>query len=259
MDAWIFDVDGVITNSISRKVENTQLVDKLSEMLKKGERIAFITGRTSAWVESNATSFFPKDLLNMIFVSSEFSAVIVFHENGEQIKSVNKEAIIPEEIKKKAMKIAEEYKDFIAHEEKEVILSFRMTKGVNFTQFKKCQKELVDKLETLVKDSKIDDKFEVQFDRIGTNIRRIGIDKYFAVATFLNWLGKKGIHPNNFTVFGDSHSDLEMGKELLVQNKKFTFVYVGEDLDKKNSDFPIIKTVKHYDEGTLEYLESGTV
>ena len=45
MNAWIFDVDGVITNPIEKRVTLSKIVDELIRRLKKNEPIGLNTGR----------------------------------------------------------------------------------------------------------------------------------------------------------------------------------------------------------------------
>ncbi len=90
---------------------------------------------------------------------------------------------------------------------------------------------------------------------MGTNILHEGMSKASGTAKVLDWLNKHGIKPELFSVFGDSTSDLDIGKELLRQNLNFRFVFVGEKVPD-NVPFEVIQPSEKFDKGTLEYLNS---
>jgi hydroxymethylpyrimidine pyrophosphatase-like HAD family hydrolase len=53
MNAYIFDVDGVITNPKNQEVINPVVFEKLITLLQQGIPLSFITGRGMHWLHSN--------------------------------------------------------------------------------------------------------------------------------------------------------------------------------------------------------------
>src|SRR3989344_2543991 len=97
--AWIFDVDGVITDPEKKEVTNPQLFDELIKRLKKGEPVALATGRALEWVikkivnplesrikENNSDI----SLLDNFYVSGEFGGSHLFYNKGKRELFVNK-------------------------------------------------------------------------------------------------------------------------------------------------------------------------
>ena len=56
MIAWIFDVDGVLTNPTEKKIVELQIFDKLIEILKSGDIVGLNTGRSLVFVMIFITS-----------------------------------------------------------------------------------------------------------------------------------------------------------------------------------------------------------
>jgi len=64
--AWIFDVDGVITNNETRTVVETEILQIIIAMLKNDQPVALNTGRSLAWTIENVVNRFSYCVLLII-------------------------------------------------------------------------------------------------------------------------------------------------------------------------------------------------
>lgn len=256
MTAWIFDVDGVLTNLTAEKILLPEIPMIIHEKLKRGEPVAFITGRSLAWLEKTTLSKlnFDENEAANLFIAAEFGGVIARYEDNKLTSKTNKLYAVSDYIKEKAKEIIEKYQDSIEIEKKEMFFTSKIKEGTPFEQFKKAQHEAMAELNLLLKELQTDE-LEVQGDSIGLSIRNKKANKSNCVRDMLSWLSEKNLHPDKYVVFGDSASDLEMAEGLSFKKLNFEFVFVGDKLDK-TPNFTLIQTDKKHDEGTLEYLKS---
>lgn len=262
MKAWIFDVDGVITNLTKESVEKQEVLDRISNIIKDGEVVGFITGRGFDWLNTNVLDKMPNfhtnpQILERLFIVCEFGGVTVLHENGVEKKIIDQEIIVPQEVSDEGSKILEKYKNHIIREDKETLFTVKIKPGTLLDEFTKEQEKASRELENLLEKDNLSEEFEVHTDRLGLNVRNKKSTKHHAIDKLLLWIQESNFPVTEFIVFGDSESDLEMGEELTKKGMKFSFVFVGENLEQE-PNFEVIKTEKHYDEGTLEYLEKNT-
>lgn len=261
MNAWIFDVDGVITNLATRKVEHPQIIQQIVGKLKAGEPVGIITGRALPWLYNGVLSKIegqakPQDLSNL-FASPEFGAITIDYKEGKRVENIDKTLLIPSSLINECRLIAGNYKDvFYVDEEKITHFTLAVHKGINENVFKTKQIELVKKLGELVTKLGFGDEIEVHHDSIAINVKNKKLNKHLATQKLLSWLMGKNSNPELFFVFGDSTSDLQIGEELNKQKKNVKFIYTGKD-GLGNLPFEVVRPSKLYDEGTLEYLTSS--
>ncbi len=266
MKAWLFDVDGVITDLKQKKVTEPQILEKLVERLEKGEPIALVTGRSIKWLEEELVSkireLISSELLINFFISGEFGGVSVSFENGKEIKNVDEELSVPADVVREAENITREFSESMFFDStKETIATIEIKDGYqDMDKFKRDQKVIADKFRQLIKIAKIENKFEVTEDTIGANIKNKKANKENSALQVLEWLRSKNLNPSEFICFGDSPSDLEMGQKISKEGKKVRFVFVGDPSLVKNKDlsFTVKLTNSLYEKGTLEYLQSST-
>jgi len=261
-NAWLFDVDGVITNPLEKSITEPGMIPEIVKRLNAFEPVGIVSGRALPWliaqvvslVENQATD---KALLENLFVSAEFGGVSVHYKDGQEVKVIDQSVSLPEDLKDRVSGIVRgEFEDVaFIDEEKVTHFSAEMKRGVSMEQFKKRQGELSARLVQAVKDADQTDEIEVHNDRIATNVKNRKLNKHLAIQKILKWLDDRGITPQMFHVFGDSRSDLEMGYELNTRGKKVRFVYVGEE-DLGELPFEVVQQ-GNVDKGTLEYLLSN--
>lgn len=257
--AFIFDIDGVLTND--QLEVNERLLKCVAELAEMGAKIAFLTGRSSPWLKSNIleplSSLLTKDEFERnIYAAFEFGAGTFENENG-QLKAVLDENVnVPQNLKDEARKIFEEFKSAMWIEEKEAMFTIVARQDIPLSEFHPKQKELEEKLNTLLTQNNMHDKFEIQADLIATNIRAKVTNKRNAAKGFYEWLKKQDFEPEMTYSFGDSPDDYETSSELKNENLNCKFIFVRPRSDFPNHPEDILFTQKHLDQGTLEFLNT---
>ncbi len=262
MNAWIFDVDGVLVHLEERRLVEKQLLVHILSLLQKGNTVAFISGRSTSWQRNNVITLLeeeakrlqlPFSLFDNVFLSGEFGGTSIYFQEGKEIDQINKAHIIPKSVLSKLKKETQPFLEKFILEPKETIFTV-FTKSLK--TFSKDKIILVDKFQGVLNAHNSKDKLEIHVDSTAINVKYKEATKSYATGQVLSWLQKKQITSNEFIVLGDSLSDLEMGEELQRRQMPFTFVYVGdqESLKNKQPSFPLTFTREKYDKGTLEYL-----
>lgn len=261
-NAWLFDIDGVITNPTEKMITEPEIIDELIIRLKRGEPVALVSGRAMSWIKRTVVDQIKAQiddvsLLDNLFVSAEFGGINSCFLNGEDLMTVDHEEEIPPDIIDKATRlIKEKYEDVaFIDEEKQIQFTVEMLKGITIEQFRLRQKEFSEALRGIVEESDESSMLEVHVDRIATNIKNRNLNKHFAARGILSWLKARNVSPETFRVFGDSITDLEMGRELTNSGKNVKFIFVGDD-EIEDEEFTIINQ-GNVDKGTLEYLKSN--
>lgn len=266
MAAYLFDIDGVITDPEDRIVKHPDLITYLVSYLYRGEPIGLISGRAISWQIDRVISLIenfvknnpelPITILDNLFVSGEFGGVVALYEKGKRVETIDKTFAIPQKLFEHLKKASQQFTDYVFFDEdKQTQVSLEMNPGSKEDAFSQYKGEIASKLREMVGD---EEAIQVHVDRIAINVKHKDANKHYATAQFIAWLEQKELKPKKFYVFGDSPSDLEMGEELLAQEKDLAFIFVGneKELQGKNPKFPVIVTKQHCDEGTIAFLRS---
>jgi hydroxymethylpyrimidine pyrophosphatase-like HAD family hydrolase len=262
--AWIFDVDGVLTNPEAKQVLLTAIFDELSKRLQKGEPIILNTGRSVDFITRNILEPLSSRLSNQKYMEklmtlAEKGAIsITFDDSGKRIITIDHGMRISQELQDEIKAIVDQqpYSDTMFFDKtKQTMSSIELKAGKPILLFREYQKNLVKILQNLLKKNNLENTMRVDPTTICTDVENINVGKSLGVKKFLKMLEEKGVFPNEFICFGDSPSDLDMLKELKKQGKKTIFVFVGDKEQVKNQDEgSIIFSDLHSDMGTLSYL-----
>ncbi len=264
MNAYIFDVDGVITSPIEKKITKPELIERITQMLADGTPVALISGRGIGWLHQQVISVLElyleehprmdKNMLNNLYVSGEFSGAYAFHKGGRREIRYNPEFSIPKDLRKRLNKVAEKFHN-IGSVEHEKHTQFTMEANSGKDYFRDGGNEIVAVFRDEIKDYAY---LTASYDRIGINIKHKDANKRHAIRQYIRWMSEKNIVPEKFYIFGDSPSDLEMGEELFTLSHKVTFVFVGhaDDVQEKQEPFELLFTNELYDAGTLAFLKA---
>jgi HAD superfamily hydrolase (TIGR01484 family) len=255
MNAWIFDIDGVLTNISSMDIEKPQLLDYVSRILDK-DPLALITGRRFSWVNETVLERlnFDENQLRNLFVASEFGIVTAFYQDNSLIKLVDDGLKTPTELIEKASAIIEKFSKTYEAEEKETMFTAKTRENIPRNRYEEIKTRATEELKTLLIDPQYKN-FEVFADSTAVNIRNIRANKRHGIQRLLDWLNNHDMNPDSYIIFGDNPSDLEMGEELFNQGREVKFIFVG-DAEIGDYPFELIKTKNKFDEGALEYLAS---
>ena len=258
MTAWLFDVDGVITNPELKKA-NPEIIEKLAAFLLKGDIIGLNTGRSLEFIIEEVLkpleekSKDKKILKNVFSVGEKGGAWAIFNE-GKLIQSFDESLKPPEELEEKVKQIVKEYfsKTTFFYDTKKTMISTELIKGVSLSEYSQDQERFVEFLEKIFNELGTDN-FKIEPTLIATDIQNKKAGKDLGVQRFLDLI--KGFHePDEFETFGDSPADMEMFRYLIKNKHKARFIYVGKK-EIGNGEM-IVKTEAKYDLGTLEYLSN---
>lgn len=262
-NAWVFDIDGVITNLDQKEVTKPEIIDEIIYRLKANEPVALVTGRSLPWVlekvvaklEAAATN---PSLLNNLFIAAEFGGISVKYVDGAKTVDVDQSLTVSQGVIEKAIRTVEGQFSDVAFVDLSKMTHFtaEMILGTDLPTFRIRQQELSRQLTDLVEQLGLSESLEVHNDSIATNIKNNKLNKHLATQKVLAWLKEKGIDPQSFNVFGDSMSDLQMGDELTKQGRAINFVYVGPEENLGEHSFNVIRPQGEYDLATLNYLQS---
>lgn len=264
--AWVFDVDGVITNPQEKKITEPEILEEIIKRLGKGEPVVLNTGRSIAWMKDriqNPLTEKIKDkniLQNLLAVGEKGGTWLEFDNQNNLIEDKDDNISVPDNLKNEIRNlINNKYSDSMFYDESKLtMISTEMKDGHSLEDYKKNQEILCVELKALLADKNFRDKFKVDPTTIATDIENVFVGKHFAIKRILEWLKKKNIKPRRYITFGDSFkSDIPMAKELHLQKLPVEFVYVGEEkISAQAFPFVVHQTREKFEKGTLEFLES---
>lgn len=262
--AWIFDVDGVITDPSGKRIKETKILDHIVRKFEAGEPVALNTGRSLVWMIDRVINLLlekvtNKSILINFFASGEKGGTwITFDEKGQMQHHKDNSISIPQFLQGKVRNlINSEFSESMFYDEtKETMISTEMKDGYSVEEYSKHQNVLNEKLRKLVDENGLGESLKVDPTTIATDVENKHIGKGFAVERIMKWLNERKIKPQKYVTFGDSLSDLPMPEKLNEKGKNVEFVYVGKNPIKKSYPFPIIKPLELFGKGTIEALES---
>lgn len=259
---FIFDIDGVLANIETHKIEEKGLLDFILRILKKNEPVTFSTGRSLAWVKDEILTSIEvgidnkKLLSNLFIVVEKGGAWIEFDEDGNNRTFTDKSINIPNSIKNALRKmISISFPNKVFYDEtKQTMATIEKNDSLSLEEFEKIHSKLDTEIDKILQIYDKENKYKFVPTTFDTDIESKSVGKDFAASKVLEWLKKKEITAEEFITFGDSPSDIEMFNYIIRTGYKAKFIYVG---NKEIRDgHGIIKTKKKFDEGTLEYLQS---
>ena len=258
--AWIFDVDGVITNPAEKKVTEVGLIEEISSKLDQGDIVALNTGRSISWMMDRVIKPIEEavgdktKLVNFLAVGEKGGAWASF-KDGELVIEVDDQIFIPESLKAEVRHLIESKfaESMFYDESKLTMLSTEMIDGRSVPDYAKEQLILIEKMKEILENPEYR-SLDLKIDptTIATHV-----GKHFGARRIANWLKERGIKPIHVIALGDSQSDTEMAEELQGEYP-VEFVFVG-DKSKLDSSKLIKKPVftqKQFGEGTFEFLTS---
>lgn len=264
MNAYLFDVDGVILDQETKQVTEPEILTYLYEILKRGNILTFNTGRAFKGTEEKILTPLlemteNKSLFKHVFVSCEMGNVIATHKDGAWDKKVLDDPFptpLQNEIKKM---IDEGFSESMFYDDsKETMISIEVKEGFDLGVYAKRQEELYEKVsELLLSDKYLPLGFKIGRNKIAIDIQYDDAGKHLGAERIEDWLLEEKLKPETLCMIGDNSSDSEMAEEL---QSKYTviFVFVNEKA-KLNTDrlmCEIIFTKEKYTKGTLEFLKS---
>src|SRR3990167_214820 len=97
--AWIFDIDGVVTNPTKKKVKKLQILDHIAKRLQQGEPVIFNTGRSLPWTIERVND---KRVLENLFAAGEKGGTwLTFGQDGKIQQHKDGSISIPSSLQQK--------------------------------------------------------------------------------------------------------------------------------------------------------------
>lgn len=263
--AWIFDVDGVITNPQEKKVTEEGLIDAIADCLTNGDVVTLNTGRSLSWMMDRVIkpieeSVGDKSRLDEFLAVGEKGGAWLLFQDGEWVTYIDKKITVPESLQTDIRELiyAEFQNSMFYDESKLTMISTEMIDRHLIPDYTQRQHVLVARMQEILAKPKYE-SLDLKIDptTIATDIQNPHVGKHLGARRIADWLRDKSIRPQHILTIGDSQSDTEMAEEL-QDEYSVDFVFVGEP-SKLNSDKlknnPIF-TAKLFGEGTLEFLQT---
>ncbi len=263
---WLFDVDGVLSHLVEKKNTEKELLERILDMLEKGEPVALNTGRSvdfaveKVFKELEAMAKDKNIFKNLLLVGEKGAIQVSYDSNGDYFEEIDKSITVPEYLQKEVRELVEnKFSDIMFYDDtKRTMISVEMQNGRNVDEFIPRQAELHSLLEQLLVKHGLEKDYKLDPTRIALDLENKHVGKHLGAKKVLDWLKKIKIKPQEFITFGDSKSDAGMAEEIFRQGLKVELVFVGGKalLGDKEFDFPV-KIPEHlYERGALEYLKS---
>lgn len=266
--AWLFDVDGVITNRQEKKVTEPEILDQMIRRLEIGEPVVLVTGRSLKFLKDRVVSPLSAKLedknylVSLLIVGEKGGAMATFNKEGEIQELFDQSLHVFGPLKKEIEQTVEgNFADTMFFDDsKMTMISIEMRNGTKLEDFWRQQGKLGRILQGLLTKYNLYGQLRVDPTTIATDIEDKKVGKAYASSRVLDWLNERNIKPQGFVVIGDSQSDLNMAEEIDRNNFPVKFVYVGETqrLRTEGVSFPVVLTKGQYESGALEYLTSNT-
>lgn len=264
--AWLFDVDGVLTDPEKKRVTQPEMFNELIKRLEKGEPIGLNTGRSLDFMITEIlnpleSTISDRSLLRNVFAVGEKGAAwVTYDDNGERTINVDSSVSVPQEIQDQVRELASQppYSDIMFYDEtKRTMVTVELKPDRTVAEFTAPQQGLTLALQTLLSKHHLEDNFKVDPTRIATDVENRHVGKALGARKFIELLGGRGIEPQEYIGFGDSASDYEMFEELNRLGKKSQFVFVGGREHLTGKDLTSVTfTEQLVDSGTLQYLQT---
>ncbi len=262
MNAWVFDIDGVITDPVSKKADH-KILKHLSNILQNGDFVSFNTGRSFVWtkdviLDSLLEYVTDHSLLKNVFVICEMGNVLAVYKDSEWQKRVLDDSL-PEVIQKEIKKIIEEeFSECMFFDEtKETMITAEMKEGFSMDLFKKRVKSLEEKVNAILMNKKYASlELRAVAGHISLDVQYEDAGKHLGAERIEDFMMENGIKPETVYMLGDSNSDSQMAQEL-EGSHKVIFVFVNDKSALKDTPMcEIIYTKEKFTNGTLEFLNN---
>ena len=267
--AYLFDVDGVLTNPWTKKVEKVELFIQLEKRLGMGMIICLNSGRAQNFLEQeildplknrlNDTSL----MNNVVAIGEKGGGLIVHDTSGRRTVQIEKDLQVPQSIQNKVKTLlGEKYSDTMFYDDtKQTMVTLEVLPAAQMggqtpDDFKRAQKKLCADLQAILDGAGLSSQFRVDPTGIATDVESVLAGKAHGAEIFIRYLNDRGIRPDQFKCFGDSKSDIEMHKRLKELELPSEFIFVGnrENFDPAQKDGIIFISGEFNDTATLKYL-----
>ncbi|HEV2238513.1 MAG TPA: hypothetical protein VGR57_17780 [Ktedonobacterales bacterium] len=264
--AWLFDVDGVLTEPEHKTVREPALFAELIRRLARGEPVGTNTGRSLTYLSSGLLD--PLEALvpdrrllrGLIAIGERGSAWVTYDADGargEQLDAATPLAPALRDDVRALVRRPDLAAVMFFDETKRTMISTELRPDKTIAEYAGPQRALVAELHALLARHGLVDQYRVDPTSIATDIEYRGVGKAYGAAKFAAMLEQRGIHPARYTCFGDSLSDYDMLEALRARGDRAELIFVGEPAQLAGRDTGAVTFVQPlYAPGTLAYLRA---
>jgi len=263
--AYLFDVDGVLTNPEAKKVVELEIFDEIIKRLTVQCSVGLNTGRSLEFILKEVVSpietmIKDKSVLKNIYAIGEKGTVwMTCDEKGEKKITVDQAVSIPVEIKEQIRLLVNQpqFKETMFYDEtKQTMVTAELRPGKTILEFEEPRDRFAEKLKEIMENHPRGHEFRIESTCISIDVENKFVGKALGAKRFVMLLQEKDIEPEGFICFGDSVSDYDMHEELVRLGKNSKFVFVGDKARLIEKDLKdVVFTNNCTDKGTLEYLK----
>lgn len=259
---YVFDIDGVLTNPTTKKIDNPELFVQLNQ-LAHNFPILLNTGRSAQWVIDKIIPHLNiEQLKHGFFATCEMGAVSLLITNDGQPQIVINPEVSSQKIPTQLFDtitdmVAQNYNSsMFVDTTKQVIMTVEMHDNYSLDKYELDKEELKNSIEIILKHYHPNIHIRPSSSTIAIDIKPMQLTKGYGAKVIHEWLSKLKLDFTNTEVicFGDSLSDIEMCDYYATKKISTKFVYVGTENIDLNKPYPIIKTDQSHTAGTFEYL-----
>lgn len=238
--AKIFDIDGVLTDPVERRVCDS-LIGSIREALLRGESVAFNTGRSVDWtmrhlIEPLTQGGLPAELLARVIVVAEKGCCWI-RWNQDRFCSFRETAVaVPSlltgELSLLAAKVDPQVFQIDSEKTAMFSLEYSPRPGCDINEeyrlFQEIKVELARCIERHLEESRFADAFTVDVSTIAVDVQHRSAGKDLGAARIARFWRESNALPTRVLCFGDSASDPDMSAELLRSGINSHYIHVGD-------------------------------
>lgn len=267
--AYLFDVDGVLTNPWTKKIEQEDIFTQLQKRIEMGMIVCLNSGRAENFLVHEILDPLSSRLRNqssmskIVAIGEKGGVLMTYDQSGQRTRQIETDLKVPKQFEDRTkILLQKKYSDTMFFDDAKltmVTLEARLLEqmgGKTPEDFRQAQKTLCTDLQILLDEEGLSSQFRVDPTGIATDIQSVKAGKAYGTDIFIKYLHDRRIAPTHYKCFGDSTSDIEMHQQLIRNGLYSEFIYVGnrEHLIGINTDGIIFMQGDQYDRATLKYL-----
>lgn len=264
MNAYIFDVDGVLADPIQKQITEPKLLPAVAKILAEDNPVALNTGRSLSWVIARIIIPLEKIISNkslfknVIIVGEKGNTLLTYHNGKWENQTLTSRISATLETHIKQITESEFEQSMFFDPDKTTMISVEMKDGFDNNTYFEQQQKLLEKIKHLLHMPEYKNlKLRIDPSQISLDIQPQDAGKHLGAVRIEKWLKENKCKPEKVIMFGDSPSDIEMAEELQDRFPcEFVFVNDPAKIDVKSLTCTVTFTKAKFTQGTLEYLTS---
>lgn len=216
----LLDIDGPIASPIERRIAIHTIVDDLLTLAAAGIPIAFITGRSDAFMREQVVAPLVVGGLDAeahvfgVFEKGGCWAPVTPHGLGAL--EIDTAVAVPDRVRVAVEGLArEQYADtMFVDEGKRVMISLEQRTDVGAAVYQQAQRRFDATVDALLLSLAAGPEFRRDSTIISTDIESVLLDKDRGAARALDWFAARGVTAERWWSAGDSRSDYLMADEV---------------------------------------------